>query len=653
MTYSFDVFDTCLTRKFAAPSDLFFELGRRLQQPLAGRFDAETLRAARLEAERAARQSIAREEVTLAEIWQEFSARLDAPELLAFSRVELELEAESLFPIADSLREISELRAEGARVLFISDTYLPASFVSAQLYKHGLGRLDDGLYVSSQWGKTKAAGSLFEVVFAEESLLPGDLCHRGDDPLTDVARPRLLGVQCRPVRYRTSVDEQTSLLHAESPDYPTRSRLVGAMQVERLGQTAAAAEQDAALLAGLVGPLILGFASWVLAQAQRDGIRRLYFLSRDCQMTAQAAAELAHRFGGIECRYLRVSRQALLLPTATALSDAGMPWMRRTYETPSLERLLAKLELDYADVSADWSARAGTAGGKFKLQHDDDWQLFWQSLNREPVRGSLLARIEERRVAAQAYFREEGLFDAVPWAVVDLGWYLSCQRALRALLNLGGTNIECRGYYLGLRRERFRPGEAGPATALFYQRGADQARKQPLFQHATLFEHVLGMADHPSVHHYAREDGTARPVAQSLWEAASPLEVTRAIHARVRDFAAQNAALAPELGETQTAAPILSSLIESLALRPSAGVARALSTLRASEDQNNFQASSLAAPLRWREVASLWLPKRLRRICGRAIDAPLWMQGRLAATTPLLRRLVALRRLASQLKTTA
>ena len=351
--YSFDVFDTCLTRKFAAPSDLFLELGRRLLvklPSLAQRFDAETLWAARMEAENAARRASTKEEVTMDEIWQQFARSVDDPALLEFATLELELETESLRPIASTLLEINRLRSDGSRILFISDMYLPGSFVQGQLQRHGFLRGADHLYVSSDYGKTKGAGNLFRVVLKAENLSPGELHHRGDDPRGDVHAPRRLGIGASLVSHRRMSQEQASLINLESLGYSARSRLVGAMLSHSLGRIPDPSEECDSTLSGMLGPLLLTFASWVLARAQRDGVRRLYFLARDCQTAHLAAREISAHFGYIECCYLHASRQALLLPTARELSAEGMPWMRRPHETPSLERLLAKFEITYGDV---------------------------------------------------------------------------------------------------------------------------------------------------------------------------------------------------------------------------------------------------------------------------------------------------------------
>ena len=648
---SFDVFDTCLTRKFAAPSDLFLELGHRLLRRtpgLAERFDAEALWAARMEAERSARRASLLDEVTLDEIWLEFARRVGVAGLADLVSLETELEDESLQPIPCTLRQIETLRMAGCRIAFISDTYLPRSFVEGQLRKHGFTREGDGIYVSSAWGRTKATGNLFKKVLEAEKLEPRELRHCGDNAASDVEVPRRLGIAGRLVNYRPTSPADGSLLAADGIDYNIRSKFVGAMQTNRLPVNPERSPDAASVIAKVVNPLVFAFASWTLAQAKRDGVRRLYFLARDCQMTCEAAKELSGEFGNIECRYLHVSRQSLLLPTAAEISEAGMPWLRKTYETPTLERLLAKMELGYADVQADWEAQAGSQRGKYVLKNASDWQRFWTALNREPLGSALLARIEERRLAAQAYFCAEGLLEPVPWGVVDLGWYLSCQSALRALLRGVNPAVECRGYYLGLRRERLAPIATGKATALFHQRGSDLpagVRKQFLFQHATLFEHVLGLADHRSVHHYEGTGSRARPIFQGDVAEPAHIGLTRAIHEGVRRFAAQNAALAPEVGASEVASAVFSGLGAGFAQHPSAEISRALAVVETSSDQNNLHASLLGVPLQVREMAAAWLPRRLRQILGCASASPsVWIEGRLAASPPSMRWLYTLRR---------
>src|SRR6202034_3422009 len=113
-------------------------------------------------------------------------------------------------------------------------------------------------------------------------------------------------------------------------------RLAGAMRAFRLGAKSEDADAVHELAAQFVGPFVMGFAIWALQRAQECGVKRLYFLSRDCQLVSKVARELSPQFGGIDCQYLYVSRQALFLPSAGDISPEGMPWLRRDFEEPAL-----------------------------------------------------------------------------------------------------------------------------------------------------------------------------------------------------------------------------------------------------------------------------------------------------------------------------
>ncbi|MBV9742588.1 MAG: hypothetical protein JO099_02395, partial [Acidobacteriia bacterium] len=93
--HSFDVFDTCLLRMCAFPSDIFFEVGYRLASgscPEERAAFAEDFRAARIQAERAARRKADREDTTLVEIWRELAPKIPLDDWQSGMEVELETE---------------------------------------------------------------------------------------------------------------------------------------------------------------------------------------------------------------------------------------------------------------------------------------------------------------------------------------------------------------------------------------------------------------------------------------------------------------------------------------------------------------------------------------------------------------------------------
>src|SRR5271170_2768159 len=94
---SFDVFDTCLARRVASPSDVFRDVARKVfnEKGIAvSRPGVEDFVAARIVAERNARQRNTLEDIGLDEIWENLFQALGWPFDATFPRYELETEEE-------------------------------------------------------------------------------------------------------------------------------------------------------------------------------------------------------------------------------------------------------------------------------------------------------------------------------------------------------------------------------------------------------------------------------------------------------------------------------------------------------------------------------------------------------------------------------
>ena len=155
---SFDIFDTLLFRPFSEPADLFYFLGERLGLP--------DIRRIRMEQERLARQQGYEKrghyEVTLAEIWEAMEQSTGIPASRGMAQEEaLELEFCYANPF---MKEVFQaLRQKGRRIICISDMYLPRAFLEKLLEKNGYNGIHK-LYVSCDYGKSKAKGGLFKQV---------------------------------------------------------------------------------------------------------------------------------------------------------------------------------------------------------------------------------------------------------------------------------------------------------------------------------------------------------------------------------------------------------------------------------------------------------------------------------------------------------
>lgn len=625
---SFDVFDTCLLRRVAFPSDLFLELASRLRGDRNAEVDwdwAEAFRAARIKAEKRARAKSRSEEVTLRSIWQELTLMIQGFED-ADRGAELELDAERscLRPNLNVLSLVSVARQKGKRVAFVSDTYLPAAFLQEMLSRFGFMECNDILLTSSEKGVTKCSGNLFRHLLSAACVRPSEVEHLGDNSVSDYKTPQVLGIRAK--LYRSSSFSPSEEAVVRCGGAPS-SRLAAAMRLARLSPPRRV--QSSSLqrfVADFAGPFLLTFAAWVLRQASRNGQRRLYFLSRDGYLLWRIAAKIAGS-SRVECRYLMVSRQALFLPSASEVSEVGMPWMRRSFETPTLGSLLAKIELDSESakpLTSQWEERGGLGT---MLESEDDWVQFWKYLQMPSIRARVEQTARRRKETAVSYLRSQGLLDGTPFAIVDFGWHLACQAALRSLLDApGGQPRRLHGYYLGLTIDRESPATAGYSTALFHFDPSDSARfrSSEVSDRATLIEHLFGLAPHGTVHHYKSSGGSSSPVHAEVSREMGILSENAS--EVVEEFASANCDIVEELGEPDIARDVLGRLSSAAFRHPDVGWLEAVSSLRVSSDQNNLGSQSLCEPWTWLEHVASWLPYRLRNRLGIRLDRP-WIEA--------------------------
>ena len=605
--WSFDIFDTCLVRRQAFPSDLFLDLAERLQEPLLKELGAdfrEVFREARVEAERAALNRCGHEEATLQEIWEELVKLVPSLSVEAGVAAELGLEADSLLPIPYTRSLVQAGRQLHTRTAFISDTYLPRDFIEQQLSAHGFLEQDDFLLISSEHRLTKRSGRLFARAIEQIGKPASCIVHHGDKEHSDVQQALKAGLKARHLRQGLlSVRERAVCEKLKHVEPRAASEVVGLLRTSRLSHTFDHNDAARSLVAGFIGPFLLIFATWLLERASADGLKRLYFFSRDCHGLHRVASTLSKNLGmGIECRYLRVSRQSLLLPAVEHVSPAGLPWLRRAWERATVGSVLGKLDLESREIAEELS-RSGIYIDQ-RVETDDEWSRLWTVLDQGLIRSKLMERIDQRRKAALSYFKQEGLLEDVPFGLVDLGWHQSCQAALTRLLRLHGVQARIPAYYLALATGRGAFLTDCPAQAVFHRPPADRRSSRAdfeLFDRIAILEHLLNCAPHGSVHHYeSRADGAGPVEIVETRARDSEIAVKQLLFNRLDDFCQENKS-AIQLSDHSTRVA-LSALLDVFTKSPPGEWAPLVAQIDEADDQNNKDASSLVRPRQWRDL---------------------------------------------------
>ncbi|MDM7913939.1 MAG: hypothetical protein QUU85_01550, partial [Candidatus Eisenbacteria bacterium] len=369
---SLDLFDTVLWRMVPEPVDVHFLVARRLLDggSIHDSSSIESYVTERVRAEERARKAKkTTPEVTLAEIFAEFPAgylRGISPAQAA--EVEFEVERSVVRVDAGMAGLIGEARRRGLKIAFVSDTYFERRQIEA------LATIPaDHLILSCEHGLSKYAG--LHRVLLERSRVAGDrILHVGNDYRSDVEGPGVFGIER--FWYRKYPDPFTGMVGRELPrTYTLRRDLVSSSD---LGLTTLRGramfhcgdDEHAAWGAGVLGPIVCGFADWVVEKARSLGIERLLCLMREGRILKRvidgaidgpvgaidgsggSSGGLANSANRIETVELFASRYAALRAAIFEGTEEEIASFVHRPTPQPLERILTQLGLDPRDLDA-------------------------------------------------------------------------------------------------------------------------------------------------------------------------------------------------------------------------------------------------------------------------------------------------------------
>ena len=208
---------------------------------------------------------------------------------------------------------------------------------------------------------------------------------------------------------------------------------------------------QAAVSMFVLGPALLSFLLWIFEEAKKAGRYRLYFLARDGYPMYRLAERLCRMHGlPFDCRYLYASRLAFRLPEQHLIGDAFLERICRGGMDVTFAAMMGRAGLTLRE--------AEQIAAQVCPRHKPEDVLSWKEIQK--LRGPLSRCRDFRELAAQrskeclssavAYFRQEGLLDEVPYALVDSGWIGTMQESLCHLLGSAGYRGRAEGYYFGL-----------------------------------------------------------------------------------------------------------------------------------------------------------------------------------------------------------
>lgn len=465
--YSFDLFDTLVTRPLKRPGMVFYLLGRLgvdYRLPLLGLLG---FRFWRVMAERVARRLSRDEDINLFDIYRVLAFVIRSPAVQL--KRELAVELALLQPIVPNVEVVTELLAEGKQCCIVSDMYLPSATIGRIIRKH-VGKVD--FFVSSREGLTKRSGKLFRHMLECYRLAPAEVQHFGDNPVADDDVPRRLGIDTvllpglnrrgRPlsvydVFYPRAINVAAAGTVVPASTIP-REAAESTFNQSALNQGGRSAREESFFRAGydLVGPCSIALARFIAADARRQGLSRVIFAARDGYLLKEAFDTLGT---GIDSRYVRLSRRALYLAAFALSGDYERFFEGRVSAADFFSRLgfdcpAALLALDPA-------------------RHRQSFINALKQLGFEAV-------AHEEALVMRDYLYAQGFAGKVGF--VDLGWRGSLQAAVQELC---GEACRIHGYYFGSIAD------AVEHRAFYFEHGRPLVRCATVFQALPVFEFLF------------------------------------------------------------------------------------------------------------------------------------------------------------------
>ena len=482
MIQSFDIFDTCLIRRVAEPAEVFDLMGGRHATGPSFRFY-------RQEAEREA--SRRHGEASLLEIHEILSTWMGhgvsrRDELIA---AELEEEARQLVPVPGMLKHVREVRSRGGRIVFLSDMYLPSGFLEDRLREHGFYQDGDLLLVSCECKMSKASGALYQE--AKKQLGETTWQHFGNHAQADVKSAERNGLKGEYRPWGNLTRHEEALLSWARNHGGCSNRWAGAARHARINSGASSREEEiiAEISAGVAGPLVFIFASWLVERAASLDLNTLFFLARDGQVFMEAFDRIAQARGiKVRAKYLYASRIALRFPREFPLSDEDAAGVFQGSGKVPVSVVAARLGVPESRLR-QWLPADSIHGRMIFSSKIADIRSVLAS---PEIVSELQDTATSKSQLLLNYLEQEGFLNAKTPTVVDLGWTGSLQAGLDKSLRAAGSKSTVTGLYFGLASF---PYPALKAEAFLYD---NRIAGVPFAHWTTSVTEVLCQADHGS-----------------------------------------------------------------------------------------------------------------------------------------------------------
>ncbi|MFK3725682.1 rhamnan synthesis F family protein [Pseudomonas monteilii] len=447
----FDIFDTLLTRPLIDAESTKRIVAANLPAPLGSLF-SEYRVAAEGEARRAKGT-----DVDLDAIYQAFQqmAQVSDEDVASIRAMEEHTEYQSLSARSGGVELFERAKATGKPVVLLSDMFLPKALITRALNANGIQGWAE-FYLSNDIGLRKDSGQLYDHVLQRHHLQPDEMVMVGDNERSDfqipcdkgivglhVLRPTELARGMPRLRRLVETYEHGQDLDAELTLGLLCQRNFSAVTYPHLNPGSLFETTPYTIGYSVVGPMLTSMAQWLIDQAAKDGVQRLYFLSREGQIMKAVYDIWAQGVDNAPpSEYLVVSRRTCSVPLIKTMDDIVAIARSDYHPNTAANFLLERFGLELSDDAWNQLRHDVKIGKDTTVEVRDADVTALQPLLLK-VADAIYVEAEQERAALMTYLTAQGLLEAHRSAVVDVGYGGTIQNYL---CQLTGAKID--GYYL-------------------------------------------------------------------------------------------------------------------------------------------------------------------------------------------------------------
>lgn len=353
--YSFDIFDTIITRTTATPTGIFAIMQEKLKTSNAllsvPDYVKENFFNIRVESELFLRRHFSNyeiNEVTFDDIYNHLKNNfcIDDKDIELLKALEIETEIKNAVPIPVNINKLIKYKEDGKRVILISDMYHSSDTIRKILVNINPIFSDIPIYVSSEIRQSKRNGLLYKYISQKEENIKL-WCHIGDNMKSDVEIAKKYGINSQHFRYCGLYPYEKILINKYPEDVYSQIAVGTARNVRLFCRK----NEKFNLGCDMGGVILYPYINWIVNQAEKRGIKRLYFVMRDGYTLKNLCDILMKQKGlNIQTKLIYGSREAWRVPSITS-DNSNLKFMFASpREINTTERIASRFHIREEDL---------------------------------------------------------------------------------------------------------------------------------------------------------------------------------------------------------------------------------------------------------------------------------------------------------------